>query len=269
LNDAMFTTSQIDQFIEEGFVRIESAFPRAIADNGLPALWKAIGCDATDPASWTRPVVRVWPENDRDGSQPISFREAANTPILHDAFDKLVGPGRWRPRPNVGTFVVRFPSQADPGDLGWHIDLSFPAETGARCGGDYSDWRVNVTSRERALLMLLLFSDVGEDDAPTRIRVGSHFDIPRLLLPFGEGGTSQMELTETGKDRPVVLATGEAGTVFLCHPFLIHAAQPHHGRGPRFMSQPPLAPATPLLLKRDDGAYSPVETAIRAALQND
>ena len=100
----MLTTSQIDQFIEEGFVRIEGAFPRAIADNGLPALWEAVGCNSTDPASWARPVVRVWPENDRDGSQPISFREAANTPILYDAFDKLVGPGRWRPRPNVGTF---------------------------------------------------------------------------------------------------------------------------------------------------------------------
>jgi hypothetical protein len=61
----------------------------------------------------------------------------------------------------VGTFVVRFPSQADPGDLGWHIDLSYPAETGDRGGGDYSDWRVNVRSRDRALLMLFLFSDVG------------------------------------------------------------------------------------------------------------
>ena len=131
-----------------------------------------------------------------------------------------------------------------------------------------SDWRVNVRSHDRALLMLFLFSDIGEDDAPTRIRVGSHCDIPRVLLPFGEGGAPQLQLTETGADRPIALATGEAGTVYLCHPFLIHAAQPHRGRMPRFMSQPPLAPAIPLCLERDDGAYSPVETAIRAALRN-
>ena len=148
-------------------------------------------------------------------------------------------------------------SLADPGDLGWHVDLSFPPETGERGGGDYSDWRVNVRSRDRALLMLFLFSDIGEDDAPTRIRVGSHCDIPRVLLPFGEGGAPQLQLTETGADRPIALVTGEA---------LIHAAQPHRGRMPRFMSQPPLAPAIPLCLERDDGAYSPVETAIRAAL---
>ena len=115
--------------------------------------------------------------------QPLSFHEAANTPALYDAFDKLVGRGRWRRRPNVGTFVVRFPSPADPGDLGWHVDLSFPGDTGDPTGSDYSAWRVNVTSRDRALLMLFLFSDVGEDDAPTRIRVGSHADV---AAPAGE-----------------------------------------------------------------------------------
>jgi hypothetical protein len=52
----MLTTRQVDQFIEEGFVRIDNAFPRAIADSGLPTLWKATGCDANDPATWTRPV---------------------------------------------------------------------------------------------------------------------------------------------------------------------------------------------------------------------
>ena len=91
------------------------------------------------------------------------------TALLYDAFDKLVGRSRWRKRPNVGNFVVRFPSEADPGDLGWHIDLSFPGETGDPEGRDYSAWRVNVTSKDRALLLLFLFSDVGEDDAPTRI----------------------------------------------------------------------------------------------------
>lgn len=61
-------------------------------------------------------------------------------------------------------------------------------------------------------------------------------------------------------------ATGTAGTVYLCHPLLLHAAQPHCGTQPRFMAQRPLLPAVPLDLHRDDGAYSPVETAIRAAL---
>ena len=56
------------------------------------------------------------------------------------------------------------------------------------------------------------------------------------------------------------------GTVYLCHPFLAHAAQPHRGTNPRFMAQPPLYPAAPFELDRPDGDYSPVEIAIRSAL---
>lgn len=263
----MLSDAQVRRFIEDGFVRIDGAFPREIADDGRARIWQAIGCDPDDPATWTRPVVRIGTVNDGHGTQPLSFREAANTPVFYDAFDKLVGRQRWRRRPNVGTFVIRFPFSADPGDLGWHIDVSFPGETGDPTGSDYSDWRVNITSRDRALLMLFLFSDVGEDDAPTRIRVGSHADVARLLAPAGEAGLAHLQLSGVGPNRDVALATGAAGTVYLCHPFLIHAAQIHRGNSPRVISQPPLAPAEPFRLGRADGAYSPVEIAIRDALQ--
>lgn len=91
--------------------------------------------------------------------------------------------------------------------------------------------------------MLFLFSDVGEDDAPTRIRVGSHRDVARLLAPEGDQGLSFLELAERLDGLPAraeVSATGEAGTVYLCHPFLAHAATTHQGHSPRFMAQPPL-----------------------------
>jgi len=78
---------------------------------------------------------------------------------------------------------------------------------------------------------------------------------------------AHLQLTHVGAERDLALATGEAGTVYLCHPFLIHAAQKHRGTTPRFMSQPPLSPATPLRLQRADSVYSPVEIAIREALQ--
>jgi hypothetical protein len=67
--------------------------------------------------------------------------------------------------------------------------------------------------------------------------------------------------------RPEALATGEAGDVYLCHPFLVHAAQMHSGAAPRFMAQSPLHPAEPFRLERADGGYSPVEIAIRQALR--
>ena len=72
--------------------------------------------------------------------------------------------------------------------------------------------------------MLFLFSDIGHDDAPTRVRVGSHVEIARLLAPAGEGGMTLRELAANGFDETSrcgeALVTGSAGTVYLCHPFL-------------------------------------------------
>jgi hypothetical protein len=258
----VLSSADIAQFEQEGFVRIDEAFPRVVADAGREILWRASGCDPSDRGTWTQPVVRLG----LFGGPP--FAEAANTSVLHAAFDQLVGKGRWQSRPNLGTFPIRFPSSVDAGDTGWHIDASFGTDA-----SDFMSWRANVFSRGRALLMLFLFSDVGEHDAPTRIRVGSHRDIARRLAPAGEAGLSLRELAahgfETTEDRREVLASGPAGTVYLCHPFLVHAAQVHRGTEPRFMAQPPLQPVAPeLSLQRDDGDYSPVERAIRDALKD-
>src|SRR5688500_9687829 len=81
----------IDTFIRDGFVRIDQAFSRDVAAKARAILWKASGCDPDDPSSWTQPVVRLGLFHD------APFREAANTPVLHAAFDQLVGPGRWLP----------------------------------------------------------------------------------------------------------------------------------------------------------------------------
>lgn len=249
------SAAQIQQFIEQGFVRLDEAFPRALADEARAFLWRETGCAPDDPATWTQLVVRL------GGYAQEPFQQIATTPRLHAAFDQLVGPERWQPRLGLGTFPIRFPHEIDPGDTGWHVDASFAGADGS--------WRVNVASRERALLMLFLFSDVTENDAPTRIAVGSHLDVPPLLAPHGEAGLSFMELAErlpAPVAREIALATGPAGTVYLCHPFLVHAAQIHRGSTPRFLAQPPLHLAQPYQLQRADGAYSPVESAIRLGL---
>ncbi len=251
--------AQIAHFVERGFVRLDHAFSPVLAEEARAILWRDLGCDPNDPASWTKPVIRLGMYTD------TPFVAAANTPYLHGAFDQLVGAGRWLPCRAMGTFPVRFPSPEDPGDAGWHVDVSFGFDE-----PDFMNWRVNLASKGRALLMLFLFSDVGRDDAPTRIRVGSHQDIARQLAPAGEAGLSLRELAADGfagsAGRDEVLATGEAGTVYLCHPFLVHSAQPHRGTRPRFLAQPPLLPREPLSLAREDGAHSPVEVAIRQAL---
>ena len=99
------TAPDVERFIRDGFIRLEAAFPRPLADECRGLLWASLGLDP-------------------------------NT-------------GGWYPRPNVGTFPIRFPSTEDPGDAGWHIDGSYKVR-------DQLD--VNLRSRERALLMLFLSS---------------------------------------------------------------------------------------------------------------
>lgn len=260
-NTLALSPAQIDSFIADGFVRIDEAFPRAVADDCRAILWSLTGCEPDDPATWRRPVIRI------NACEDAPFSASVNTHRLHVAFNQLVGRGRWEPRFSMGTFPIRFPSEQPPGDDGWHIDVSYGWEERPH---DFLSWRANVYSKNRGLLMLFLYSDVGEADAPTRIRVGSHQQIARELAPAGEAGLSLREIAADSfastAGLPEVLATGAAGTVYLCHPFLVHAAQPHRGTEPKFMAQPPLAVFDPLKLDRPDGAYSPVETAIRLAL---
>jgi hypothetical protein len=251
---------QIEQFVEHGFVRIDNAFPRSTADAAREILWSETGCDPNDRATWTKPVIRVGEIRDS------IFAEAANTKPLYDAFDALVGQGRWLTCQRMISFPIRFPHRDDPGDAGWHVDASFPPDPYSE---DFSQWRVNYRSRDRLLLMLFLFSDTGENDAPTRIRIGSHRDIARMLLPYGENGVGIMPLAGEAvvtENCPVALATGDAGTVYLCHPFVVHAAQPHRGKTPKFMAQPGLIPKEQIALQRADGNYSLVERAIREAI---
>jgi len=258
-SELALSADDVALFVRDGFVRIDEAFSPHAAEQARAILWKATGCDPNDRSTWTRPVVRL------DQFSQTPFREAANTPKLRRAFDQLVGAGRWQPRDRLGTFPVRFPSEESSGDDGWHIDVSFGHEH-----PDFMEWRANVSTKGRALLMLFLFSDVSAHDAPTRIRVGSHIDVARQLAPAGEAGLTLRELAADGfagsAHRREELAVGTAGTVYLCHPFLVHAAQRHRGAAPRFMAQPPLMPREPISLCRKGGDYSPVELAILKAI---
>ena len=248
------TQAQIDDFIRDGFLRLDSVFPRQVAENACAILWRDTGCDPNDRTTWTKPVVWLGEYFDEP------FLQAANAPALVEALDALVGAGRWLPRRSLGSFPVRFPSAESTGDDGWHVDASFPGPNSQ----SYFDWRINYRSQGRALLMLFLFSGVTAADAPTRLQIGSHFEVARILQPAGDEGLSFMELARAVAQLPTreqALAVGEAGTVYLCHPFLVHAAQRHHGTRPRFMAQPPLLPRTALTT---DGP-SPVEQAIRQA----
>jgi hypothetical protein len=191
------------------------------------------------------------------------FMAAYLAPALTAAYDELIGRGRWQPWADMGeSVVVRFPAEEERANAGYHIEGSYAAPPG-RPGR----WWVNVRSRARGLLALFLFTDVGRDDAPTRLLCGSHLAVPQFLAPYGEAGTD----ADVEFWRPSTLcrmashATGKAGDVFLCHPFIVHTATwPHRGAGPRMIAQP--AVNAPAGFALDGSDPSPVARAIVTGL---
>jgi Phytanoyl-CoA dioxygenase (PhyH) len=119
----------------------------------------------------------------------------------------------------------------------------------------------------RGLLALFLFTDVGENDALTRLLPGSHLIVPKFVALYGVEGTSadaQFWYPST-LGCPMVHATGSAGDVFLCHPFIVHTATcPHCGTESRMIAQPAVHSADGLTLDGTDP--SPIARAIAAGL---
>jgi len=244
----------VDGFIRDGFVAVRGAVDSETAVACRELIWAGLaerGISRDDTATW--PVTAQF-----DDLVDEPFIAAGLAPALTAAYDELIGPGRWTPSVDVGrAIVVRFPGE-HRGNAGYHIEGSYAGPDG---------YQVNVHSRGRGLLALFLFTDVGPDDAPTRLVCGSHLHVPELLAAYGEKGThSDAEFWRPSVlCRPVAHATGQGGDVFLCHPFIVHTATwPHRGTGPRMIAQPAVQVADGFAIDGTDP--SPIAQAIVTGL---
>ena len=152
----------------------------------------------TIPATWP-PLAEL----DDLAGEP--FAAAGMSPALAAACDELIGPGRWTSR---SMSAARWWCGSPPRSgrtPGYHIEGSYDGPGG---------YWVNVHSRARGLLALFLFTDVGPDDAPTRLMCGSHLAVPRFLAPYGEAGTDADGVfwRPSALCLPAAHATGRPGT---------------------------------------------------------
>ena len=177
----MLTPSEVQRFIRDGYVAIRGAIARDVIEACRELIWDELGgrgISRDEPSIWREPVVRLHcPEGG-------PFVAAGTAPALWEAYDQLLGEGTWWKREGVGGSIpVRFPSEVDPGDAGWHIDASFSGPDGG--------YRVNVGSQARGLLAIFLLTNVDAESAPTRILKGSHLDLPSVLAPAGGEGLAR------------------------------------------------------------------------------
>lgn len=233
----------MESFVRDGFVKLTIG-TREQGEAAQELLWKQIGLSPDDPEGWREPVV--WAA-DVTGQGP--FGELVRSPALAAGLDAVCGKGGWQPRYAAGNIPIRFPWRPPADDRGWHVDLNLPRPDGT--------W--GVTVRAHNLLVLMLFSEVGELDAPTRVRVGSQRDsLGALGDQVYDHVSASALLDAASRDRPVAPATGSPGDAYLVHPLTVHAAQEHLGERPRFMAQMPFMLTAPL----DPAADTPLARAL-------
>lgn len=252
----VFTPAEIEQFVERGYVLLRDAFPREVAAEIRKFLWSEMGLSPDDPSQWTKPFIHI-----QKVFSHGPFQEAF-TQRVWDAYDDVLGEGRYEKAKFLGWWPIAFPGfdappWKEPTD-GWHVDgIQF---------------HHHVNSRDQGLLPIFLLSDIGAGDGGTCVSVGSHKITARILADAEPAGLDVHSLANKVRAFPrekVVETNGRAGDVMLLHPFMLHARSANTGKSVRFICNPCVVLREPMNLNRANPAdYSPVERAIVEALHS-
>jgi len=289
----VLTEEQVEQFIERGWVLLKEAFPRDCALAAQDVVWSHVekrGVLKDDRTTWTEEKIQL-----NEAYRTPEF-DLCNTEKLADAIEDLVGVGRWTSRGQSvtwGWWPVNFSIGVDaPWDVpksGWHYD------------GIHFKHRID--SPDQGLLLLCMFSEIGQYGGGTLVAEGSHNVVANILaeqskgLELGEAirlakqhpwlaeltgatETSDENRVERFMNTPyedpagfslrVVETVASPGDVILCHPFLFHTPSQNHSGTPRFMCNRTTPLVSSMNLERDNpNEYSPLERSVRKAIHRE
>jgi hypothetical protein len=266
----VLTDEAAEHFVERGHVVIRGCFSRAAAAEFTGRIWDRLGYAEDDPSTWERPTVHM-PRRRRLDVRQFAPRAWQAVCDLVGGADRIATdePYVWN-----DSFIVNLhqgadrpwapPSAGSPDWPGWHKD------------GDF--FRHFLDSPEQGLLTLVLWSDVTHQGGATFVAADSVGPVARFLAAHPAG---VHPFAEPSDDGPTVFpyadllagcddfveATGEAGDVYLLHPFILHAKSQNVLRRPRFITNPPLTLAAPMRFDRSDpDDFSLVERAVLRGL---
>lgn len=247
---------QVEHFLNRGYVKLEGCFPKEKAQAWIDLAYRRLGYDPEDPETWEEARIHLPGMN----SEPIATFSPKAWGAICDLLggeDRIEGTPAWR-----DGFIINFKIGADrpwegpsPGVKGWHKD------------GDF--FRHFLDSPEQGLLTVILWSDVLPRSGGTFLATDSVAPIARYLVEHPEGLVPRE--AEFGKRvegcREFAEATGEAGDVFLIHPYTLHSASQNPSGRARFITNPPVRLKEPMDFNREDPEhFSLVERGVLQAL---
>jgi len=249
------TDDQVEEFLERGYIHLRGVIPDEFIETVTQGLWTRLGYDKDDPTTWEEARIHT-PKRRRWSLRDVAPKVWGATCDLVGGAERVDEPILWS-----DSFVVNLgigadepwhePSVSRPG---WHKD------------GDF--FRHFLDSPEQGLLTFALYSDVRSKGGATMVLPESVGAVARYLAEHPEG------VLPKDIDYPpmlaqcheVVEATGDAGDVYLLHPFMFHAASQNVLRHARVISNPAMRLRQPMRFDRADGDYSPVERGVLRGL---
>jgi hypothetical protein len=248
--------SDIESFVELGYCTLRGAFTAQQAGAASDCLWRRVEQKTMirrhDPATWPEAY---------DIEEHLQSPEvlACFSDDLTFAVEQLVGSGRWRGYREWGFWPINFSYGANlPYDYpigGWHIDGNW--------------FRHTLDCPKQGLLVIGLFTDIQPRGGGTILAGGSHKITARVLARHPDG-ISHVDLFHEVLQEPLGHfweVTGNAGDVFLCHPFLFHCRGYKHCGPPRIISNTEAGLWQPMNFGRPNFPdHSPLERSIIQAL---
>lgn len=248
------TQSQVDQFIEDGYIILRNAFPRDIASQWVDRGFQRLGYDRHDPSTWTEVRIHMPTVNTVEVKQ--------FSPMAWDAICDLLGgeervlqPYKWGDgfimNLGVGADKPWMPPSAEC--PGWHKD------------GDF--FRHFLDSPEQGLLTIVCWTDMVHTGGGTFIAPDSVGVVARYLAEHPEGLSPNSFGRLISECKQFVELTGGPGDVVLHHPYMLHATSQNVLRVERAITNPPVQLKEPMNFNRPNKAdFSPLELGVLRGL---
>jgi hypothetical protein len=231
------TSAEIEHFLEFGYIKVPAAVPRSVCEQAERDAFRRLGFDMEDQSTWSMPRIHM----PADRHFPVD----EVSPVLYEKMCALVGGAHKLQHPchwsdayivNVGERAEEAWQPAGPDCPGWHVD------------GDF--FLHFLDSPEQALLVVVLWTDVVHQGGPTYLATDSVPVIAKYLAAHPEGVEPngfdfKARIRECSR---FAEATGEAGDVYLIHPFTLHAVSQNVLRRRRIITNPTVVLNAPMRL---------------------
>ncbi|MGB8354027.1 MAG: phytanoyl-CoA dioxygenase family protein [Chthoniobacteraceae bacterium] len=260
MKPSALSPADVEHFIAHGFVQLPNCFdtaPGSVAHRWVEESWARNGISPVDRATWPNDKIHM-PNAESVAVRDFAPRAFAAMCELCGGEDRILSDVQWG-----NGFIANY---------GWGRDKEWTAPSAEAPGwhkdGDF--FLHFLDSPEQALLVVVLFSDIHPRGGGTFIACDSVAPIARHLAAHPEGVEPNKfpwkDMIHQCTDFRET--TGNAGDVFLLHPYLLHASSFNHRPEARLMINPCLFFHEPMCFDRraNGSAYSPVEKSVLHAL---